>query len=152
MCKTCLCPGAAGRSDVTFSARVSCGEGWGGFTPRTAGPSANSSGSANAVTATQQGTRAKILCALPTESCHWAKMLCSEEFQGTSWLRRNRYKLPKGMVLPQLKEFFGWDEVELVCVDCGRGILELLPFPALWRNKSQKDLFSFQTCFFSTQK
>lgn len=50
------------------------------------------------------------------------------------------------------KEFFGWDEVQLVCVDYGRGILEFLPFAALWRNNSQKDLFSFQTGSFSTQK
>lgn len=152
LCNTCLCRGAAGRSDVTSGARVSRGGGWGGFPLGTAGPTVNSLGSASAVVAAQQGTRAKILCALPTESCHWTKSLCSEEFQRTGWLRGSRYKLPEGRAFPQVKEFLGWNEVELICVDCGRGALGLLTFPAQWRNNSQKDLFSFQTCFFSTQR
>lgn len=83
LCNTRLCCGAAERSDITSGARVSQGGGWGGFPLGTAGPSTDSLGSASAVAAAQQGTRAKILCTLPTESCHWAKTFCSEGFQRT---------------------------------------------------------------------
>lgn len=76
-----------------------------------------------------RGHKSKGLCALLPENSRWAKNHLIKKFERTWQLKGTRAKPPEVNALPQLLKDYGWDVVEQVCVDYGRGATMGMLFP-----------------------